>query len=337
MPEPTGSDLHIDTFLSNLSIAYMNELKNYVADKVFPVVTSKKQSDKYAIYNAYDWFRDEAKQRAPLTDGAGGSYGLETPGTFFCNEYSIFKDIADEDRDNADDVFDLDEESTDWVVEMLRISRERRWGTTYFGTGIWGTDLEGQSDAPGTDEFYVWDDATNSTPIEDVESAKRVVKVATGLMPNTFVVAERVFQSLKNHADVLDRYKYTQTGILTEGLIAKVFGVDNFYTAGAIYSPSPKGTDTMAYALDQYGALLVYVAPRPTKRRPSGGYTFRWDRPQFGDAGGDRLQSTIRKFDLGSKGGTRIRGSVYEDIKLVANGCGVFFNNCIAAGRTTIT
>jgi len=337
MPEPTGSDLHIDTFLSNLSVGYMNEPGNYIADTVFPVVTSKKQSDKYAIYNKYDWFRDEAQQRAPLTDGAGGSYGLETPGDFFCNEYSIFKDIADEDLQNADEVFDLEDESTAWVVEMIRISRERRWGSTYFATSIWGTDLEGQSDAPGANEFYVWDDATNATPIEDVEDAKRVVRIATGLHPNTFVVAERVFSILKNHSDVLDRYKYTQRGIITEELLAQVFGVDRFRVARAVFAASPKGSETMAYALDQYGALLVYSAPVPTKRRPSGGYTFRWDRPQFGDAGGDRLMSTIRKFDLGSKGGTRIRGSVYEDIKLVASDCGVFFNNCIAAGRTTIT
>jgi len=337
MPEPTGSDLHIDSFLSHMSIAYMNEVRNYVADRVFPVVTSPKQSDKYAIYNKYDWFRDEAKQRAPLTDGAGGSYGLETPGTYFCNEWSIFKDIADEDIANADDIFDLDEESTDWVVEMLRISRERRWGTTYFATEIWAKDLEGQSDAPSTDEFYVWDDTTNSTPIEDVESAKLIVKVATGLAPNTLVVAERVFAVLKNHPDVLDRYKYTQRGIITEELLAQVFGIDKFFVARAVYAESPKGSETMAFALDQYGSLLVYVAPRPTKRRPSGGYIFRWDRPQFGGAEGERLQTTVRKFDLGSKGGVRIRASVYEDIKLIANDCGVFFNNCIAAGRTTIT
>ena len=74
MPEPTGSDLHIDTFLSNLSIGFLNAPSAYIADLVFPVVPTNKQSDKYAIYNKYDWFRDEARKRAPLTEGSGGGW-----------------------------------------------------------------------------------------------------------------------------------------------------------------------------------------------------------------------------------------------------------------------
>ena len=153
MPEPTGQDLHIDVLLSNMSIAYMNEPGSYIADKVFPVVYSDKQSNKYAIYNKYDWFRDEAQKRAPLTESAGGGYALETPGTFYCDEYAYHKDYSDDDEDNSDDIFNLDDDSTQYCIEKLRLSRERRWATQYFGTGIWGTDLSGQTDTPGTGEF----------------------------------------------------------------------------------------------------------------------------------------------------------------------------------------
>ena len=151
MPEPTGSDLHIDTFLSNLSIGYLNAPGAFVADRVFPVVHTNKQSDKYAIYNKYDWFRDEAKKRSPLTESAGGGWGLETPGTFFCDEYAYHSDIADEDVDNADEVCNLEDDATAYVTEKLRISRERRWAAKYFATSIWAKDLEGQTDTPSTD------------------------------------------------------------------------------------------------------------------------------------------------------------------------------------------
>lgn len=331
--EPTGSDLHIDGLLSNMSVGYMNEPSAYIADRVFPVVRSNKQSNKYAIYNKYDWFRDEAKKRSPLTVSAGGEWAMKTPGTFFCDEFAIHKDYADEDVDNADEVFNLDQESTEFTIDKIRISRENRWATAYFKTTVWDKDLTGQTDTPGADEFKCWDES-GSTPISDIEDAKAIIKAATGLMPNTLVVAERVHQALKNHTDVVDRYKYTQAGIITAELLARVFEIDRYLVGGAVVAASPEGSESLGYLLNQYDALLVYSSPRPSRRRPSGGYTFRWMRPKWGGSQGDRLEATTRKFWIKEIRGTRVETSAFEDIKLVASACGVFFDDAIAAGRT---
>jgi len=141
--------------------------------------------------------------------------------------------------------------------------------------------------------------------------------------------------ALKNHSDIVDRFKYTQAGIITSDLLARVFELDRYLVGSALYATSKEGeTDALSYILDQYSALLVYAAPRPSKRRPSGGYTFRWRRPMRGGREGDRLEATIRKYRIEKIGGLRIDGSVYEDVKLVATACGVFFDDAIAAGRT---
>ena len=336
MPEPTGSDLHIDTFLSNLSVGYMNAKSAYIADSAFPVVPTNKQSDKYAIYNKYDWFRDEAQMRAPLTQTAGGGYGLETPGTFYCDEWGIHKDIADEDVDNADEVFQLEEEATEWTTDKVRMRRERRWADAYFNTGVWSSEKQGVTSGASTNEFLVWDDST-SDPITEIETAKSDVLKLTGLKPNTLVVSHRVDAVLRNHDDIVDRYKYTQAGIITEDLLARVFKLDRYLVAEAVYALSPEGTETMDYILNQYDALLVYAAPRPSKRRPSGGYTFRWNRPIWNGATGERLESTVRKFYLKEIRGTRVECSAYEDVKLVAADCGVYFDDAVAEGRTIPT
>jgi len=336
MPQPTGADLHVDSLLSDLSIAYLNEPSSYIADRVFPVIPVGKQSDKIAVYEKAAWFRDEAEKRAPLTESAGGGFGMETPATYFCNEYSWHQDISDDDIANADSVFDLEDDATSFVTEKLRLKRERLFASTYFAESVWATDLQGMTDAPGSNEFRVWDDTTNSTPLSDIEDAKILVRAAIGLLPNTLLVSERVHMALKQHPDVKDTYKYTQAGIITEQLLAKAFEVDNYYVAKAVYATTAEGqsTQTLAYALNQYGALLVYAAPRPSKRRPSGGYTIRWNRPRNNGIEGERLESTIRKFEMPLKGGMRIEGSVYEDLKLISNSCGVFFVNAVAAGRT---
>jgi hypothetical protein len=334
MRQPNRSDLHIDRLLSDLSIGFMNEPGAYVADVVFPVVSVGKQSDKYARYKKDFWFRDEAKSRAPLTEGTGGGYGLDTPGTFFCDEWEFHKDNADEDRDNQDEVFDLDSEAAMYCIEKIRLSRERRFADLYFKTGVWATSLKGQTDTPSTNEFKCWD-LSGSTPITDVENAKSLVKIATGINPNTLVVSEMVHQKLKNHSEIVDRFKYTQAGVITEQLLAKVFEVERYVVARAVYATSAEGdTAALTFALDKYGALLVYAAPKPGKWTPSGGYTFRWSRPMIGGISGDRLAVTVRKFRLDTLRADRVQASAYEDIKLIANECGVWFNDAIADGRT---
>jgi len=323
MPQPTGADLHIDTYLSNLGIAYMNEPSSYIATQVFPVVLTNKQSDVYPIYAKDYWFRDEAEKRAVLTESKGGGYELEDPGTFYAHEWSFHKDIPDEDIWNSDDVFDLEDDALAFVIEKLRLSRERRWASNYFTIGLWGNDLVG-----GTD-FTEWS-TSGSTPIDDIEDAKALIRQSTGLMPNTLVVAERVHQTLKNHASVLDRFKYTQAGIITEKLLAQVFEVDRYLKASAVYAANKEGdTEDLQYILNENDALLVYAAPRPSKRRPSGGYTFRWNRPRIAGRTGERLETSVRKMRLELKNGVRIEGSVYEDMKLIASSCGVFFSGAV--------
>ena len=233
------------------------------------------------------------------------------------------KDIPNEDIWNEDDVFNLEDDATAFTVEKLRLGRERRWAAAYFQTGIWGSDLVGGAD------FVAWSTA-GSTPITDIEDAKALIRRSTGIMPNTIVVSERVHQALKNHANVLDRFKYTQAGIITEKLLAQVFEVDKYVKAAAIYAANKEGDDEdLEYILNETDLLLVYAAPRPAKRHPSGGYTFRWNRPRVAGRTGERLETSIRKMELPLKNGERVEGSVYEDIKLVASSCGVFFSGAI--------
>jgi hypothetical protein len=189
--------------------------------------------------------------------------------------------------------------------------------------------LQGVVSAPVAGTSFISWNYEGSTPIQDVETAKLTIKSITGLNANTLVVSERVHGILKNHENVIDRFKYTQRGIITDQLLAAVFEVDNYLVAKAIKATSNErsSSDTLSFILNENDALLVYSAPRPARRRPSGGYTFRWDRAQYGGAEGPRLQSTMRKFRLDKVKGDRVEGSIYEDMKLVAADCGLFFDD----------
>ncbi len=334
MPQPTGRDLHVDALHSQISIAYMNEPSSYIANQALPVIYSNKQSDLIARYGKSDWFRDESKKRAKLTESAGGGFALEDPIPYFCDEWAFHFDISEDDIRNEDEVFDVEDDATQFTTEKIRIKEEVLFGTNYFKTGIWTSDLEGQTDTPSTNEFKCWDE-DGSYPISDVGNAKLVMRALCGKIPNILIVSEKVHMILKNHSTMLSRIQYTQTGMMTEQLIARLLEIDKYLVARAIRATSAEGEeDDLSYILNQYGALLLYAPDRPSKRRPSAGYIVRWNRPVNGGIEGERLESTVRKFDLPLIGGRRIETSVYEQMMQIAPDCGIFFNNAIADGRT---
>ena len=68
MPMLTPSQVHIDVPLTNLTIAYAQDMTNFIADKVFGTVSVDKQSDKYYIYDREGLRHGDVKVLAPRTE-----------------------------------------------------------------------------------------------------------------------------------------------------------------------------------------------------------------------------------------------------------------------------
>lgn len=327
MPQPSVNNVHIDAILTNISVAYIQNTNNFIADKVFPTIPVEKKSNLYFKYTKDDWFRDEAQRRADGTASAGSGYGLTTD-TYMADVYAFHKDIGDQTRANADNPLNPDMEATQFVTQRLLLRREVQWASDYFTTGVWGTDITGVSSSPvaGT-SVYKWSDYTNSTPIYDVETAKAVVLQNTGYEPNTFVLGYKVFQTLKNHPLLVDRYKYTQAGaIVTEDLLAQLFGVERVLVAKAVVNSGKEGSNSQSYDFTVgSGALLCYTAPNPGLMTPSAGYTFMWT----GVSGGLGTTVGVSRFRMEELKADRVEGEVAFDNKVVATDLGYFWTTII--------
>ncbi|GAG22402.1 unnamed protein product, partial [marine sediment metagenome] len=92
MPQPTPRDVHVNAPLTNISVAYQQMQDVYIADKVFPRIPVRKQSDKFFTYTKGDWFRTEAAIRPPSTESAGSGYRLDTD-TYFADVFALHKDV----------------------------------------------------------------------------------------------------------------------------------------------------------------------------------------------------------------------------------------------------
>lgn len=322
---PTMQNAHIDRALTNTSVAYMQDASAFIADKVFPIVKVKRQSDVFYVYNKGDFMRDEAQVRGAASESAGGDYGVEASTPYYCRKHAFHKDVTPEERANYDEPLDADTDASDFVSQKMLIRREMEWASKFFKTGIWGREIAG-ADAAGVDAAVYWNLPT-SDPIKDITDAAVQMASETGYKPNTLVLSPFAFNALKNHEDILDRIKYTQKGIVTEDLLATLFGVEHVYVAWSVVNSAEKGAkDSVGFIMGKH-ALLCYSAPAPGLKKPSAGYIFAWTGLEGSGAYGNRIVRL--PMDMLGLGTERIEGEIAFDAKQVCKDLGVFFKDIV--------
>lgn len=331
MPQPTRSDVHVNRPLTNISIAYIQKAQDFIADKVFPIVPVMKQSDRYFVYDQGYWFQTAAQKRAPATESAGSGFQIDNTPTYFADVWAVHKDVDDQTRANADQPLDLDRDATLFVTQQMLLRREIQFAYKYLTTGVWqgfvvsGVPTDFQ---PGVQGDGQWD-SPSANPMADIDFLKQAVKSQTGFLPNTLVVSNDVFFALRNQALVLDRIKYTQRGIVSEELLASLFGVEKFLVSSVVVNTAqesaPPNTGTYSY-LNSNNFLLVYANPAPSILQPTGGYVFSWQGLFGAGAQGNRIM-TFRMEQLKAD---RIEGEMSFDMKLVGPNLGVYGYNVLA-------
>lgn len=327
---PTVSDVHVNTPLTNVSIAFLQNRSHFVASSVFPNVPVDKQSDRYYTYDRGDFNRDEMQERAPATESAGGGYRLDNTPTYYARPYAFHKDIPDDVRANADAVLNQDSEATEFVTTKALIKREKIFVANFFAGGIWTSDWDGVAAAPnGASTFLQWNDP-NSTPIEDVRLASTTVLERTGFQPNKLVLGKRVFDKLIDHPDIVDRIKYGQTpgapAIVNMQALAALFEVDEVLIMKAIENTALEGAANSHAFIGGKKALLAYAAPAPGLLTPSAGYTFSWT----GRVGAGPEGNRIKSFRMEPIASDRVEIEMAFDQKLIAADLGAFFDTIVA-------
>lgn len=334
MPNPTQSDLHINAPLTNVSIGYMIDRKDFIADKIFPRVPVSKQSDLYWKYRKSDWRRTDVQRRAPGTETVGSGWKTNTD-QYYCHVYGVHKDIDDQVRSNADSFWQLDKDATLFVTNQLLLRRDIDWNANYFKTGVWATDHTGiASGVPGATQFLQWSDAA-SDPIVQMANLQTEFIKQSGRKANTLVLGANTITQLKNHPDIIDRIKYTQRGVVTEDLLSSLFDVDKILVSYATLETSGQEfadgatQDTNAtydFMSNSKGALLCYTPSAPSLMTPAAGYIFTWNGYLAGNSYGVRMKN----FRMEHIASDRIEGEMTYDMKVVSPEMGVFLASAVA-------
>lgn len=319
---PVPRDLHVDRYLTDLSVAFAQDSGDFVSNKVFPVVSVNKASDQFVIYDRGAMWREGNIQQRPL----GGKFdtidwGFST-GTYACVERGAAHKIDDRQTANADQPLDLRRQAMELLTSAVMIDNERRFMTEYFALSIW------TADKVDTTDFTEITGPTVGTPLQDIDEFKEEMKRLTALEPNTLVLGPKVWRAIRNHDRVKDVFKYTRPGIISEDLIAMAFGIDRILIPRGVSNPVVEGaTDALEFvigATDDESALLTYSPGSPGLSTPSAGYTFAYTGliPGATNAMGGVIQTGRDEFAHSDH--LEIRKS--DDMQLVAADLGIFLS-----------
>jgi hypothetical protein len=299
---PNGSgNVHIDQVLTNISVGWSNE--GLVGERLFPKVVVKKQADKYYTFGREAWLPEAGDFRAP------GTEANEIPGlavsldTYYAQEHALQIPVTDEERENVDSPLSPDRDGTELVTSKIMLGREKAMHDLVTTAANYASDMTVDLSI-GTNTQ--WDEASGH-PIVDLKLGRHAMHANVFMEPNTAVIPYQVMSVLEDHADFIERIKYSERAILTPELIAAVVGLQNIIIPGLGIATSASLVPSYLWGKD---VILAWVPDRAGLKIPAFGYEFVW-----GYGGGtsmvtDRWREEKRKSDL-------VRVSRRYDLKLV--------------------
>lgn len=339
MPILTPSSVHLDRPLTNLTIAYVQDQRNFVAGRVFPTLNVDFQSDKYYIYDRANMNRSgDVKELAPNTEANDIEVQISND-SYFARVYGLRMPFGDQVLANEDEALNIRAAGAQTLVNRMLIHREEQFATNFFADNVWGENWDGV--ASGSDTGYAndvvtnWDDYTNSTPIQDVTELKRQIFLNSGgFMPTKMVISEKVFNTLVNHPDILARLNggatVTNTALVNEAKVAEIFGLEELVIMRGIKNSSAEGIAESNAFIGGNHVLLVHSPNTVGQMTPAAGITFAWNSIPGASGMGITVESFTGDYLREKQIAERIQVKMAYDMKVTGASLGGFINSVLA-------
>lgn len=248
--------------LSNVSIRYNNA--QYQADTIFPLLPVPKRTGNYFVYDKENLRAPVETRRSDMARAQRVDQSVTKASYGPLTERSLEQGIPEDLMTEAEDPLAPMTDATMNVTDKLLIQREvdlasmiQSSSTMTYNTGITGANQ--------------WSNFNTSNPLQDVQTAIAAM-VANTMRPNTMIMGYNVWTQLVNHPIFQDRIKYSQLGVLTTELAARLFNVERIIVGEAVVNNAVEGqTDSLGFIWGK-AVTLAYISSAPGIRTPSFGY-----------------------------------------------------------------
>ena len=330
MAQPNRSSLHLSVPLTNLTVAVMQDDKDFVADAGAPVVDVDHRTDKYYTYPVGAWHRLEMSPRGQNEESNGSGWDVSSD-SYDCRKFSVHKDVSFDDEDDADAQVDPVEDASLWLANQVRMYRDYLFAAKCAKASTWTTDVTGQDAAVSAGDIASkmqrWSVA-GTDPQKDVIYYAGAIKDRIGLNPNTMIVGQLVHRRLVVNSVVRDALKYTEPTLLriVENKLSEFFGIEKYIVAGAFYNSAVEGqTATLAKLFPTDGVFMGYVNEAQGKKVMTAAKTFGWK----GTHGQGSKGVAGYVFPIPQKEVTRYEVDLHADVKIVSADAGAFIATAV--------
>jgi len=298
----TRSSTHVSAPLTNLAIKY--KVPNMVAERVFPVVSVKKEADKYYKF-AKEYLVDFDTLRGPGAEAHEMPWDVSTD-TYTCEEYALKRLIPKRVADNADPPVQPAMTSVQWLKRALMLGYEQRVQAIVQSAAVITNNAAAAA---------FWDAASGQDPEADVDTAKVTILRNIGIPPNAILMSYDVAQALRRWLKATAYTTYSEY-LDKNDLPPILWGLEPI-VAGAVYNTAALGQTESLSDVWNDNVLVFYKEESPSLDAMSLGYTMR-----------SQNWITTEWYDSPRKG-TFYEVSVVQDEELVCEAAGYLITNCM--------
>ncbi|QZI89428.1 hypothetical protein SIPHO063v1_p0070 [Vibrio phage PS10B.1] len=325
-------DVHVDTLLSNFSVALWQDTSVFVGTRFFGVQNVSKASDKFKVFEQGFFNRSVKSRRAE--EGVANSIGYKSgEDSYSCDDDALRIFVSDRKRANTDSQEMLDQASTRVVVDSLLLAKEEEFVEKFLTAGKWAKDYQVGTDALPGSGTKNWSDTTAEIESNVVLLAEDFVKQSGGRKPNKILMTLDVYNIVRLHPSIKELVSGGATTAMPAKVmkqkLAELFEVDEVVVMQSIVNLANDevldGNDKPV-ANNQFVAegvfLMVYVDQAGGLMAPTAAATFV--HSQYVSMGVDNGPSVRRYAGSPGQKGEYIESELSIDQKLVAPDLGLF-------------
>jgi hypothetical protein len=260
---------------------FMKEFRNnaMMSEIIAPRVPVTRQSFPYVIFDRSGQRLDQSTLRAPGTRPQTIRMTYST-GTYFAHDHALDAEVPWETEQYGLGLgFSTKQKSIQMLMQKLLLDREVQIANLVTNSANIPNYLDLGT---GGDPPYPWDDYTSGTshPIVDIDNGKEVIR-QSGVDANWLIISDPTYVALRNHPDILERFKYTTLGGAGGSIgvneLSSVFGVKTYVASAIVLDKGNNGSWVWGA-----NALLGHTDDSPGLQDVSCLKTFVWTQASAG-------------------------------------------------------
>lgn len=302
----------LNPLLTGIATRFMAGLP-LAGSRIAPILNTNIRSAAYYIYDTSN-FTDVPTdiRRGPSAPFKRLTSKLSDD-TFLAKDYGIEEPIDNSELEIYASVFQADRSAMERALRVVAINHEIRVRNICRALTQTGTPT------------VKWNAAANTTIIADVQAAKNAVQASIGVDPNLMTIPRDVFNALRVAPEILERYKYTDGGIVTKAQLEALFEMEIVVTNDLINNAAEGQTASLGGI---WSDEVVFSYSQPTQDIKALNFmrTFNWTA--MGGSGPNGISTyTYPEDQIDSR---IVRARQFTDEKVVAAGAAYYLSNVLS-------